>query len=75
MQVVLTEEQAKILENLVDSRIREIHPEIRRSRFYDVHEDLKCDLEMLQGLLDLLRSQRYQQAGVAPQEHVEGRDI
>lgn len=54
MQIHLTDEQLNTLVGLVDSRVKEIHPEIRRSRVYTVHDELKHDLEVLLGLQEQL---------------------
>ena len=55
MKLELTDEQVKILLDLLDSRIREIHPEIRRSRVHTYHDELARDLEMLQKLQEQLQ--------------------
>lgn len=52
--VDLTEEELHVLMSLVDSRIREMHPEIRRSRVSTFTEELKHDLKDLEQLLDKL---------------------
>lgn len=55
VQLNLSDEQVKILADLVASRIKEIHPEIRRSRVSTVHDELRHDLETLQELADHLQ--------------------
>lgn len=58
MQLNISDEQLKILADLVNSRIKEIHPEpeIRRSsRVFSVHDELRHDLETLQKLADHLQ--------------------
>ncbi len=55
MKLDLNEEQLKILLDLLDSRIREIHPEIRRSRVHSFHDQLARDLEMLHELQEHLK--------------------
>lgn len=62
MQLHLTDEQLGMLVDLVDSRLKEIHPEIRRSRVSSVHDALKHDLEMLQELRGYLKKARTTQA-------------
>jgi len=54
MHIDLSQEQLNILVDLVNSRIKEIHPEIRRSRLHAVHDELQHDLETLQDLLGKL---------------------
>lgn len=54
--VDLSPEELKILATLVDSRIREIHPEIRRSRIWTVTDELKHDLKDMERLLDKLEA-------------------
>jgi hypothetical protein len=50
MQLMINEEEHKLISELVDSRIQELHPTIRRSRLYQVHDDLKHDLQVLENL-------------------------
>lgn len=62
MQLHLSDEQLKILVDLVDSRLKEIHPEIRRSRLCSIRDELKHDLESLQELHEYLRVAQTRQA-------------
>ena len=57
MKIDVTSEQLELLQQLVDSRLSEIHPEIRRSRTYTVHDELRHDLDVLRDLQQRLHSQ------------------
>ena len=48
MLVELDQEQHQLLVGLVDGRLREIRPEIRRSRDYRFRDELKHDLSVLE---------------------------
>ena len=52
----LDDEKLKLLVDLVDSRIRELHPTIRRSRVSSCTEELKRDLVVLEDVLKQLTS-------------------
>lgn len=54
--VDLTTEELKVLVALVDSRVRDLHPEIRRSRVSTVTDELKHDLKDMQRLLEKLEA-------------------
>jgi hypothetical protein len=53
-RVELTADELRTLVNLVDGRVRDLHPEIRRSRVSTVTDELKHDLEDMQRLLEKL---------------------
>ena len=55
MAIELNEEELSLLTDLVESRVAELHPTIRRSRVYTCTDSLKRDLEVLQGMLERLR--------------------
>jgi hypothetical protein len=55
MLLELNTEERGLVVGLLESRIREIHPEIRRSRDYKYHDGLKHDLEVLEGILNRLQ--------------------
>lgn len=55
MQLDITKEEQDILIDLVDSRARELHPTIRRSRVHTVTDELKHDLEAMTSLLEKLQ--------------------
>ena len=55
MQLEVTKEEHDILIDLVESRARELHPTIRRSRVYSVTDELKHDLETMTTLLEKLQ--------------------
>lgn len=55
MAIELNQEELSLLTELVESRVEELHPTIRRSRVYTCTDSLKHDLEVLQGLLERLR--------------------
>ena len=50
MQLTIDAEEHKLITELVESRIRELHPTIRRNRLHQVHDDLKHDFEVLEHL-------------------------
>jgi hypothetical protein len=54
MFIEVDREQHRLLVGLVESRISELHPEIRRCRDYRFSEGLKHDLEVMQELLHKL---------------------
>jgi len=56
MMLELSSRERDVLIGLVESRIREIHPTIRRSRSYQVHDELKQDLEVLERLHERLQA-------------------
>ena len=55
MQLELSQEEHGILIDLVESRARELHPTIRRSRVSSVTDELKHDLEAMTHLLEKLQ--------------------
>jgi len=55
MDLTLDQEEQRLLTELVESRIRELHPTIRRSRVYQCTDSLKRDLEKLECLLERLQ--------------------
>ncbi len=55
MQLDITQEELGILIDLVESRSRELHPTIRRSRVHTVTDELKHDLEAVTALLEKLQ--------------------
>ena len=56
MNIDCSPEERDVLVSLLESRIREMHPTIRRSRNYQVHDELKHDLEVLEHLLGRLQA-------------------
>ena len=54
MSVELTQQERDLLTQLVDSALREIGPEIRRTMTYDYKDDLKKQRETLRRLRDRL---------------------
>ena len=58
MQITFTETQRRMLEELVEVRIRELHPTIRRSRVSSCTDSLKEDLEAFQALQKTLAEAR-----------------
>jgi hypothetical protein len=58
MQITITEAQRRMLQELVEERIRDLHPTIRRSRVSSVTDSLKKDLEDFQELLKTLSESR-----------------
>ena len=63
MQITITEEQRRMLEELVEERIRDLHPTIRRSRVSSCTDSLKKDLEAFQALLKKLSESRAEPVG------------
>ena len=49
-EITLNDEELQLVTELLDSRIGELHPTIRRSRVYHVTDSLKHDMETLQAL-------------------------
>lgn len=45
MQLDISDKEKQILTELLESRVRELHPTIRRSRVSTVTDELKHDLE------------------------------
>ena len=56
MHIEVDEKQLAILQELVDSRIGELHPMIRRSRVSTCTDALKADLKELERLARQLAS-------------------
>ena len=54
LELTLDREELRLLAELVESRIHELHPTIRRSRVYQCTEELKQDLEVLERLRERL---------------------
>jgi hypothetical protein len=50
----LNEDQYRLVTDLVDARIRELHPEIRRTQTYTYHDVLKHELDTLIALQEML---------------------
>ncbi len=63
MQITITEVQRRMLQELVEERIRDLHPTIRRSRVSSVTDSLKKDLEDFQELLTTLSESRPEPVG------------
>ena len=55
MKLELNEEEYRLLVELLESRIEELHPEIRRSRERDFKEHLKHELDCLVIVLERLK--------------------
>ena len=55
MKLELNEEEHRLLVGLLESRIEELHPEIRRSRERDFKEHLKHELDCLVIVLERLK--------------------
>ena len=55
MSLDLTAREQQILIELLESRARELHPTIRRSRVSSVTDELKHDLEEVEHLLQKVR--------------------
>jgi hypothetical protein len=55
MNLQLTEDEFAQLYDLVEGRIRELHPTIRRSLVHTCTDALKRDLAMMEGLRDKMR--------------------
>ena len=55
MNLQLTEDEFTQLYDLVESRIHELHPTIRRSRVHTCTDALKRDLITMEGLRDKMR--------------------
>ena len=51
MVIEVNEEELQLLTDLVESRAKELHPTIRRSRVHECTDSLKHDLEVMEGLL------------------------
>lgn len=75
MHVEISDEQLTTLVELVDARIKAIHPEIRRSRVYTVHDKLKDELEKLDDLLEDLRQAQTVREAEAWEGYVETRTV
>jgi hypothetical protein len=57
MQLEISSGELRALTQLVDSRLEELHPEIRRCRNYRYRLDLKEEFDHLQRLLERMQSQ------------------
>ena len=58
MSVELTQHERDLLTQLVDSALREIGPEIRRTMTYDYKDDLKKQRQTLRRLRERLAADR-----------------
>lgn len=58
MHLELTHRERDLLTQLVDSALREIGPEIRRTMTYDYKDDLKKQRETLRRLRDHLAAEK-----------------
>lgn len=56
MQLEISEKEQQVLTELLESRVRDLHPTIRRSRVASVTDELKRDLEDIKRLLEKVRS-------------------
>ena len=56
MNLELSKEEHGLLLALVESRASELHPEIRRSMHHEYKDELKHELECIQGLLERLKA-------------------
>jgi hypothetical protein len=56
MNLEISKEELGYLLDLVDSRVSELHPEIRRSMEHEFKDKLKHELACMQGLLQRLKS-------------------
>lgn len=56
MHLEISGEEQRIMIELLESRARELHPTIRRSRVSAVTDDLKHDLEDVERLLEKVRN-------------------
>jgi len=65
MQIEMSQRQLELLTQF-DSRVSELHPQIRRSRTHTYHDQLQEDLDVLREL-----HQRLQEASGAQQEQDE----
>ena len=58
MNMNLTQQERDLLTQLIDSALRELGPEIRRTRTYGYKDDLKRKRETLRRLRDRLAAER-----------------
>ncbi len=56
MNVKINKEELGFLTELVGNRVKDIHPEIRRSMHYEFKDELKHELECLKNLLERLET-------------------
>ena len=56
MNLEISKEEHGLLLDLVDSRVSELHPEIRRSMEHEFKDRLKHELECMRGLLERLKT-------------------
>ncbi len=56
MKLELDNKQRDLLVDLMESRVSELHPEIRRSMDHTYKDHLKQDLESFEELLERLKS-------------------
>ena len=56
MQLDISDKEKRILTELLESRVRELHPTIRRSRVSTVTDELKHDLEDIERLLEKVQN-------------------
>lgn len=55
MYIEINQKEKQILVDLVESRMRELHPTIRRCRVSTVTDELKLDLKEIEQLLEKLQ--------------------
>jgi len=58
MNIELTQRERDLLTQLVDTALREIGPEIRRTMTYDYKDDLKDQRQMLRHVRDRLTAEK-----------------
>lgn len=56
MNLELDDKERELLTGVVERRVSELHPEIRRTMDHNYKDDLKRDLECLVALLERLKS-------------------
>jgi hypothetical protein len=50
----LNDDQYRLVSEMVESRIRDLHPEIRHTRTYTYRDELRHELETLTALQEML---------------------
>ena len=56
MNLEINKEELGYVTDLVDGRVRDLHPEIRRSMHHEYKDELKHELECLKELLERLKA-------------------
>ncbi len=56
MNLEINHEERDLLVTVIESRISELHPEIRRSREHEYKDDLKKTLQQFESLLERIKS-------------------